>query len=71
MKLTPHSTRTTHDHIFNITDPATGTVRQATITFEDGRFQKCTFPFAGNYTREQWRMLAELENEICRIEGNQ
>jgi hypothetical protein len=38
------------------------------ITFENGKFKKCTFPFSGNYTRKQWAVLAEIEAEICRIE---
>jgi hypothetical protein len=38
------------------------------ITFENGKFKKCTYPFAGSYTREQWAVLAEIEAEICRIE---
>jgi hypothetical protein len=38
------------------------------ITFENGSFHHATFPFRGQYTREQWRKLAEIEAEILRIE---
>jgi hypothetical protein len=38
------------------------------ITFENGKFSRCDFPFKGTYNREQWSMLAEIENEIHRIE---
>jgi hypothetical protein len=38
------------------------------ITFENGKFKKCTYPFAGTYTRKEWAILAEIESEISRIE---
>jgi hypothetical protein len=38
------------------------------IVFENGKFSRCDFPFKGTYNREQWSMLAEIENEIHRIE---
>jgi hypothetical protein len=38
------------------------------ITFENGKFSRCVFPFHSHYTREQWAMLAEIESEIHRIE---
>jgi hypothetical protein len=39
-----------------------------TITFQNGEFLKCSFPFTGTYTREQWAMLAEIEKQIQLIE---
>jgi hypothetical protein len=44
------------------------TLDKVVITFENGKFSRCDFPFRGTYTREQWSMLAEIENEIHRIE---
>jgi hypothetical protein len=44
------------------------TLGKVVIFFENGKFFKCFFPFCGIYTREQWAMLAEIENEIHRIE---
>ena len=44
----------------------TGTV---TITFLNGKFEKCHFPFAGNYTRNGWRILAAIEQKISEIEA--
>lgn len=38
------------------------------ITFEDEEFVKANFPFEEPYTRNQWRILGEIENEITRIE---
>jgi hypothetical protein len=43
-------------------------ISKVTITFENGKFSRCDFPFKGTYTREQWSMLAEIESEIHRIE---
>jgi len=44
------------------------TLGKVVIVFENGKFSRCDFPFRGTYTREQWSMLAEIENEIHRIE---
>jgi hypothetical protein len=44
------------------------TIGKVLIVFENGKFSKCSFPFSGTYTREQWSMLAEIESEIHRIE---
>jgi len=44
------------------------TIGKVLITFENGKFSRCDFPFKGTYNREQWSMLAEIENEIHRIE---
>lgn len=43
------------------------TIGKVVITFENGKFSKCSFPFSGTYTREQWSMLAEIESEISAI----
>ena len=45
-----------------------GSIDKVTITFENGKFLKCSFPFTGTYTREQWTMLAMIEMEIQFIE---
>jgi hypothetical protein len=45
-----------------------GTTGKVLITFENGKFSRCDFPFKGTYNREQWSMLAEIESEIHRIE---
>ena len=44
------------------------TLGKVLIIFENGKFSRCDFPFKGTYNREQWSMLAEIENEIHRIE---
>jgi hypothetical protein len=43
----------------------TGTV---TITFKDREFYSAQYPFAGTYSRNGWRILAEIEAEISRLE---
>jgi hypothetical protein len=45
-------------------------VRNASvITFIDGKFSKCSFNCAESpYTRDDWRMLRELERMITDIE---
>lgn len=42
---------------------------QVTITFKDGRFESASFPFSGNYTRNGWRILADIEQKISDIEN--
>jgi hypothetical protein len=44
------------------------TLGKVIITFENGKFSRCDFPFRGTYNRVQWSMLAEIESEIHRIE---
>ena len=39
-----------------------------TIIFEKGKFVSAHFPFSGNYTRNGWRILAAISNEIDLIE---
>jgi hypothetical protein len=39
-----------------------------TITFENGKFVSASFPFSGQYTRNGWRILAEINNKIEEIE---
>ena len=46
------------------------TLGKVVITFENGKFSRCDFPFRGTYNREQWAILAEIESEIHRIELN-
>jgi hypothetical protein len=50
------------------TEPEQGEVR---IQFINGIFAKATFPFMGNYTRKGWKILADIERMIHRIEGMQ
>jgi hypothetical protein len=38
------------------------------IHFVDKMFDHCTFSFTGPYTREHWRVLAEIEQKISEIE---
>ena len=45
-----------------------GSIDKVTITFQNGEFLNCSFPFNGTYTREQWAMLAEIEKQIQFIE---
>lgn len=39
------------------------------IRFVDGKFADVEFPFKGPYTRNGWRILAAIEAEITRLEG--
>ena len=39
-----------------------------TIHFIDGQFSNAHFPFSGTYTRNGWRILAEIERRITAIE---
>lgn len=38
------------------------------IIFEDKKFKEVIFPFSGKYTRNGWRILVAIENEISKIE---
>jgi len=40
-----------------------------TIVFENGRFVKAEFPFTGSYSRNGWRILSAINNEISQIES--
>lgn len=71
MIIQRNSTRNITEYLYDIIDEQTATVSKATIIFENGKFQRCIFPFHNHYTRAEWAALAELENEICRIEQNQ
>lgn len=71
MTLKRHTVRHLVEHYYNLTDESTGRTHAAKIVFCDGKFFECEFPFRGTYSRDQWAALAELENEICRIEQNQ
>jgi hypothetical protein len=73
MTISHKSTRNITEYHFEITSNETSikcpnTLGKVVIFFENGKFFKCFFPFCGIYTREQWSMLAEIENEIHRIE---
>jgi hypothetical protein len=70
MKLQPHTVKKYEEHVYNIVDQEKGMMSQATITLVDGKFAECHYPFVGNYTRDQWRVLAALESEIRLLEGN-
>ncbi len=39
-----------------------------TISFYDGKFNGARYPFSGQYTREEWRALALIEEEIAYLE---
>lgn len=38
------------------------------LRFENGKFVSCEFPFCGRYTRNGFRILAEIDKEIDGIE---
>lgn len=69
------TTRTITEYHFDIIDRETGTIEKAHILFQDGKFHRCVVPFHTDYTRyytrEQWRILARLEQEITAIEADQ
>jgi hypothetical protein len=73
MTISHKSTRSITEYHFQLTSDTPepkcpDTLGKVIITFENGKFSKCSFPFSGTYTREQWSMLAEIESEIHRIE---
>ena len=73
MNINHTSTCTKTEYHFEITSNRTSpkcpdTLGKVVITFENGKFSRCVFPFHDYYTREQWAMLAEIESEIHRIE---
>ena len=40
------------------------------IVFLNEKFDHCSFPFRGEYSRENWEILGEINEEISRIEEN-
>lgn len=38
------------------------------IVFKNNKFDYCDFNFKGLYNRKQWKLLAEIESEIEKIE---
>jgi hypothetical protein len=73
MTISHKSTRSITEYHFQLTSDTPepkcpDTLGKVVITFENGKFSRCDFPFKGTYNREQWSMLAEIENEIHRIE---
>lgn len=73
MTISHKSTRSITEYHFELTSNQTSpkrpdTLGKVVITFENGKFCRCDFPFRGTYNREQWAMLAEIEAEIHRIE---
>ena len=47
----------------------TGKKKRIDIIFKDGAFNCVHFTFVHPYTREQWEILHEIRQEICRIES--
>ena len=41
--------------------------RDVILTFENGEFKNCSFPFTGSYTRDHWKILAEIQKEIEKV----
>lgn len=73
MTISHKSTRNITEYHFQLTSDIAApkcpdTLGKVIITFENGKFSRCDFPFRGTYNREQWSMLAEIESEIHRIE---
>ena len=68
MKIEHKTTSALTERTYCIYDESEREIGVVVIIFENGKFKKCTYPFAGCYTREQWAVLAEIEAEICRIE---
>jgi len=73
MTISHKSTRSITEYHFQLTSDTAApnypdTLGKVLIVFENGKFSRCDFPFKGTYNREQWSMLAEIENEIHRIE---
>ncbi len=40
------------------------------ITFKNGVFQSCKFPFSGNYTYDQWQILGQIAGKIKELQEN-
>lgn len=45
-----------------------GGIRHVTIIFLNGKFDHCAFDFHGKYTRENWRVLAVINDKIAELE---
>lgn len=41
-----------------------------TISFFNGTFDGVSFPFSGHYTRNHWKILRFIEEEITRLENS-
>ena len=55
------------EHLYEIVDE--GKKRQVVIRFKNGKFLEALFPFKNfPYTREQWKVLKEIEEEISWME---
>jgi len=72
MTIQRKSTRHITEYHFQLTSDTSpkcpDALGKVVIIFENDKFLRCDFPFRGNYTREQWAALAEIESEIHRIE---
>ena len=68
MKIENKTTRILNERTYCIYDESEREIGTVVITFENGKFLKCDFPFRGLYTREQWAVLSQIEAEISRIE---
>lgn len=71
MIIQRNSIREITEYFYDIIDEETDTVRKATIIFENGKFQRCVFPFHNHYTRAEWAVLSNLESEIRVIENQE
>lgn len=55
------------EHLYEITDE--GKIKQVIIRFKNNKFLEAIFPFKNfPYTREQWKILRGIEEEISWIE---
>ena len=41
---------------------------RAKITFKDGEFLGCSIPFRDHWTREHWKIIRQIADEITAIE---
>ena len=73
MTITHKSTHNITEYHFQLSEDSStpkcpDTLGKVVITFENGKFSRCVFPFTHTYTREQWKALAAIEEWIHRIE---
>ena len=73
MTISHKSTRNITEYHFQLSEDSStpkcpDTLGKVVIIFENGKFYRCVFPFTCTYTREQWKALAAIEEEIHRIE---
>jgi len=57
--------------IFNINSGGEDLVKETgevSIIFLNGKFDQCNFPFTGHYTRNGFRILAEINDKISELE---